>query len=144
MLGCIRKEHREYTSRMEEWQEKLHRAAGAVVLGHEEAAETVSEERKWPAALGHLHALPPERLRFPYPELPSFLFHYYSDPVYTAVDALNQKYGKYTVYWGSSFPAMIQARHEGERGDIPERQTNLLRGETRRRRLGLPFLGEVK
>jgi hypothetical protein len=47
---------------MEEWQEKLHRAADAVVLVHEEAAETVSEERKWPIALGHLHALPPEHL----------------------------------------------------------------------------------
>ena len=46
MFGCIRKAHREYTSKIEEWLEKLHRAADAVVLGHEEAAETVSEERK--------------------------------------------------------------------------------------------------
>ena len=53
MLGWIRKAHREYTSKMEEWREKLHHAAGAVVLGHEEAAETVSEERNWPVALSH-------------------------------------------------------------------------------------------
>jgi hypothetical protein len=66
--------------------------------------------------------------------------------VYTAVDALNHKYGKYTVYWGSSFPDMIHARHEheGERGDVPERQRTRLKGETARRRLGLPFLGEGK
>ncbi len=63
--------------------------------------------------------------------------------VYTAVDALNQKYGTYTVYLGSSFPAITQARHDGERGDVPERQRNLLKGETARRRLGLPFLGDV-
>ncbi len=51
MFGCIRKAHREYTSKIEEWLEKLHRAADAVALGHEEAAETVSEERKWLIAL---------------------------------------------------------------------------------------------
>jgi hypothetical protein len=39
---------------MKAWQEKLHRAAGAMILGHKQAAETVSEERKWPVALGHL------------------------------------------------------------------------------------------
>jgi hypothetical protein len=69
MRGCIRNAHREYISKMEEWQEKLHRAARAVVLGHEKAAETVSEERKWPVALGHLHALPPERLQLCYAQV---------------------------------------------------------------------------
>jgi hypothetical protein len=63
--------------------------------------------------------------------------------VYTAVDTLNRKYGKYTVYLGSSHPAITQARHQGERGDVPERQRTLLKGETARRRLGLPFLGEA-
>jgi impB/mucB/samB family protein len=61
----------------------------------------------------------------------------------TAVDALNRQYGQYTVYLGSSFPAITQARHAGERGDIPARQRTLLTGETARRRLGLPFLGKV-
>jgi hypothetical protein len=64
-VGCIRKAHREYTKNREEWQEKLPRSAGAVVLGLEEAAETVSEERQWPATLGHPQALPPKRLRLP-------------------------------------------------------------------------------
>jgi hypothetical protein len=44
---------------------------------------------------------------------------------------------------GSSHPAITQARHHGERGDVPERQRMLLKGETARRRRGLPFLGEV-
>jgi DNA polymerase IV len=63
--------------------------------------------------------------------------------VYTAVDALNRKYGKYTVYLGSSHPAITQALHDGPRGDLPERQRTLLKGETARKHLGFPFLGEV-
>jgi hypothetical protein len=62
-VGSLWNAHREYTRRMEGWQEKLHRAAGAMVLGREKAAKMVSEEREWPVALGHLHALSPERLR---------------------------------------------------------------------------------
>jgi hypothetical protein len=44
----------------------------------------------------------------------------------------------------SEIAAITQARHQGERGDVPERQRTLLKGETARRRLGLPFLGEVR
>jgi hypothetical protein len=64
--------------------------------------------------------------------------------VYGPVDRLDQKYGKYTVYRGSSFAAVTRARHAGERGDVPEWHTNLLKGETKRRRLGIPCMGEVK
>jgi len=63
--------------------------------------------------------------------------------VYTAVDTLNRKYGKDTVYLGSSHPAITGARHDGARGDLPERQRTLLKGETARKRLGLLFLGDV-
>ena len=36
------------------------------------------------------------------------------------------------------------AQHDGERGDLPERQQVLLPGETPRRRLGIPmFMGDV-
>jgi DNA polymerase IV len=63
--------------------------------------------------------------------------------IYTAVDALNRKYGKYTVYLGSSHPAITRARHDGARGDLPERQRTLLQGETARKHLGFPFLGDV-
>jgi hypothetical protein len=34
----------------------------------------------------------------------------------------------------------IQAQHEGERGDVPERKTALFKGENKRQRLGLPLL----
>ena len=63
--------------------------------------------------------------------------------VYTAVDALNRKYGKDTVHLGSSHPAITRAPHDGARGDLPERQRTLLKGETARKHLGFPFLGEV-
>ena len=64
--------------------------------------------------------------------------------VYTAIDALNRKYGKYTVSLGSSHPAVIRAPHDGARGDRPERQRTVLPGETERTHLGFPFLGEVR
>jgi hypothetical protein len=64
--------------------------------------------------------------------------------VYVAMDALNRKYGKYTVYLGSSHPAITRAFHDGERGDRPARQRTVLPGETARKHLGFPFLGEVR
>jgi hypothetical protein len=64
--------------------------------------------------------------------------------MFVALDTLNRKYGKYTVYLGSSFAAVTHSRHAGSRGDVPERHTNLLKGETKRRRLGIPFMGELK
>ena len=64
--------------------------------------------------------------------------------VYRAVDTLRQRYGKHTVFLGSSFKAHAFTQHVGERGDTPERQGLLLKGETPRKRLGIPmFLGDV-
>jgi hypothetical protein len=59
-VGSLWKTHGEYIRNRQEWQKKLPRSTGAVVLGQEKAADMVSEERKRPVALGHLHALPPE------------------------------------------------------------------------------------
>ncbi len=65
--------------------------------------------------------------------------------VYRAVDDLRRRYGKHTVFLGSSFDAHAFTQHVGERGDAPERTTILLKGETTRKRLSLPmFLGTVK
>src|SRR5215475_10462729 len=64
-VDSIWEEHREYTRNMEEWQEKLTRFAGTLALGNREEAGKVSEKRKWPVALGHLNARPPEQLRRP-------------------------------------------------------------------------------
>ena len=60
------------------------------------------------------------------------------------MDTLREKYGKHTVFLGASFLAHTHAQHDGERGHLPERQCQLLPGETARKRLGIPmFLGEV-
>jgi hypothetical protein len=49
------------------------------------------------------------------------------------------------VFLGASFLAHTHAQHDGERGHLPERQHDLLPGETQRRRLGMPmFMGEVR
>jgi DNA polymerase-4 len=60
--------------------------------------------------------------------------------IYSAVDLLSEKFGKYAVHHGSSLPTKLQARHEGERGDTPQRASKLFKGENRRQRLGLPML----
>lgn len=60
--------------------------------------------------------------------------------VYDAVDELSKRFGKYTVRHAASLPTKIQAQHEGERGDVPLRVTELFKGENRRQRLGLPLL----
>jgi len=60
--------------------------------------------------------------------------------IYQAVDALSEKFGKHAVQHASSLPAKLQAQHEGERGDAPERRVLLFRGENARQRLRLPML----
>ncbi len=64
--------------------------------------------------------------------------------IYESIDAIREKYGKYTLFFGSSFQANKFAQHLGERGDLPERKRFLLKGETTRKRLAIPvFLGEI-
>jgi DNA polymerase-4/DNA polymerase V len=64
--------------------------------------------------------------------------------VYEGVDAVRQKYGKHTLFLGSSFLANKFGQHLGDRGDIPKRKEMLLKGETTRKRLGIPmFLADV-
>lgn len=61
--------------------------------------------------------------------------------IYNAVDKLSKRYGKHTVYLGSSFLANTFAQHLGDRGDVPKRKLDLFPGETKRKRLGIPSLG---
>ncbi|QQG38187.1 MAG: DNA polymerase IV [Candidatus Kaiserbacteria bacterium] len=63
--------------------------------------------------------------------------------VYESVDAISERYGKHSVFLGSSFAAMKYGAHLGTRGDTPERLKHLFKGETKRRHLPLPVLGEV-
>src|SRR5262245_11493610 len=65
--------------------------------------------------------------------------------LYESIDTLREKYGKHTVFLGASYLAHTHAQHESERGHLPERQRELLPGETARKRLGIPmFMGEVR
>ena len=60
--------------------------------------------------------------------------------IYNTVDQLSERFGKYTVHHAASLPAKLQALHEGERGDVPGRKTDIFKGENKRQRLGLPVL----
>ena len=64
--------------------------------------------------------------------------------IYEAVDHLDARYGKHTVFLGSSFKALNGPAHRGKRGDSSERNKNLFKGETIRKRLGIPYLGVVR
>ncbi|MBI2409689.1 DNA polymerase IV [Candidatus Kaiserbacteria bacterium] len=64
--------------------------------------------------------------------------------VLESVDAISERYGKHAVFLGSSFQAMTHTAHLGDRGDTAKRVTDLFKGETRRQRLAIPMLGEVK
>ena len=57
-----------------------------------------------------------------------------------AVDKIKKKYGKHTVYLGASFYANQFAQHQGARGALPTRKSNLFKGESSRRRLAIPML----
>ena len=65
--------------------------------------------------------------------------------VYATVDGVRLKFGKHTLFLGSSFYAHKFSQHLGERGDEPERKGELFKGESYRQRLGIPmFTGKVK
>jgi DNA polymerase-4/DNA polymerase V len=64
--------------------------------------------------------------------------------VYEAIDRLDAKYGKHTVFLGSSYAAINGVQHQGKRGERPRRLGLLLKGEGERKRLGIPLLGEVR
>jgi DNA polymerase-4/DNA polymerase V len=64
--------------------------------------------------------------------------------LFECVDAIKAKFGKHTLFLGSSFLAHQHAQHEGARGAEPERRRVLFKGESKRKRLAIPmFLGKV-
>lgn len=63
--------------------------------------------------------------------------------VYATVDALDQKFGKHTVFLSSTLAALTRKLKTGERGDTPHTARDLFKGETERQRLSLPMLGAV-
>jgi DNA polymerase IV len=64
--------------------------------------------------------------------------------VFENADKLADRYGKHIVFLGSSFEAISRVSHLGDRGDVASRKQTLFRGETDRRRLAIPMLGEVR
>lgn len=60
------------------------------------------------------------------------------------MDKIDRKYGKHTIYLGSSMQAITGRSNEGERTTPAKRKQDLLRGETARRRIAIPYLGTVR
>lgn len=55
------------------------------------------------------------------------------------LDRVNELYGKHAIHLGSSLWLGKHRQHLSARGDIPERKTQLLKGETFRQHLGIPM-----
>jgi DNA polymerase-4/DNA polymerase V len=53
-------------------------------------------------------------------------------------DGVNGLYGKHSLHLGTSLWLQKYRQHVSARGDLPERKTSLFKGETFRRRLGIP------
>jgi DNA polymerase-4/DNA polymerase V len=65
------------------------------------------------------------------------------EKVYQAVDSVSAKFGKHAVFLGSSFKAMVNPDHAGDRGAAPDRHRDLFKGETERKRLDIPYMGQA-
>lgn len=63
--------------------------------------------------------------------------------IFESVDEIDKKYGKHSVFLGTSLAAMKSAQHAGERETKSERRTNLFKGEDARKRIYVPFMGEA-
>jgi DNA polymerase-4/DNA polymerase V len=60
--------------------------------------------------------------------------------VYESADRIDELFGKHAVYVASSHLAKAHTQHDGERGHVPTRKTDLFKGETARQRLAIPML----
>ncbi|OGK55922.1 DNA polymerase IV [Candidatus Roizmanbacteria bacterium RIFCSPLOWO2_02_FULL_38_10] len=57
-----------------------------------------------------------------------------------SVTELNDKFGKHSVFLGSTLLLQKYGQHLGTRGDVSQRKKTLLKGENQRQRLNLPFV----
>ena len=55
------------------------------------------------------------------------------------MDDVNELYGKHKLHLGTSLWLAKHKQHISARGDLPQRKTELLKGETFRQRLGIPM-----
>jgi DNA polymerase-4/DNA polymerase V len=58
--------------------------------------------------------------------------------LYEAVDAVSAKYGKHSLHLGSSH--LLETRGKGRRGSLSVREETAPYGETKRQRIGIPWL----
>lgn len=65
-----------------------------------------------------------------------------TEAIFASVDQMNKKYGKHTLFLGSSFLAQ-QGRRKNMRRAVSDRNKSLLKGESVRKRVNIPWLGEV-
>jgi DNA polymerase-4 len=63
--------------------------------------------------------------------------------VFDVIDTIDKKFGKHTVYLGTSHDVIRSPQHAGERAEKARRATQTFKGEGERKRIGLPMLGEV-
>ena len=63
--------------------------------------------------------------------------------LYEQIDAIDKKYGKHSVFLGSTLPTLIRPQHDGQRGTPVNEKRPQLAGETKRKHLAIPFLGEA-
>jgi len=63
--------------------------------------------------------------------------------IYGVLDKIGEKYGKHTLYLGSSYKAINRKQHRGERGERAEGMMPHFKGENMRKRINIPYLGEV-
>jgi DNA polymerase-4/DNA polymerase V len=63
--------------------------------------------------------------------------------LYGQIDAIARKFGKHAVVLGSSLSTFTKPQHEGERGASTGEGRPKIQGETKRKHLAIPFLGEA-
>lgn len=63
--------------------------------------------------------------------------------IFGSVDGISKRYGKHSLFLGSSLSAMNKSQHQGTRQTNIDRKNILFKGESERKRLNIPFLGEV-
>ncbi len=67
------------------------------------------------------------------PKLQSYL------AINRVIDDVNELYGKHKLHLGTSLWLAGHKQHISERGDLPERKMDLMKGETFRQRLNIPM-----
>jgi hypothetical protein len=70
--------------------------------------------------------------------LPAGIFRHHPQEIYRAADELGKRFGKHTLYLGSSH--LIKKLDKGRRCSPTIREQTCVKGETRRRHLALPLI----